>query len=337
MKTNPKNRKYFFIGLAFLLVICGLFLRIPFGITIQEPSDEVLRVVSKDKNDRVLFLSSFDDFYDNELNQWKRRVSSAVTAEEGRNEIISAASLGDKFFNHFLNSHSIGFVAVPLKSASLGQIRYKWGKFGSVNIELKTPYFEAVTGGAGDFPIVLYKVGREVKLGSEKKIDSQYSLTWDDSIRSSFYEQQNGISEDGLYNYKYTTGYENGLGVNWVYGYPTSYSGVESKTEYMQFQYRSSTEQLSSVSVSIILVAAYGPNAPDQVVRVSNNGVVTAHVLTASQPVRITLSVNSGDSIQIKNALPCRQPRFFQPDDSDLREYCFGVADIQIRPQFITS
>jgi len=333
MQINQKHRKYLFAGLAFLLVICGLFLRIPFGITIQEPSDEVLRVVSKDKNYRVLFLSSFDDFYDNELNQWKRRVSSAVTAEEGRDEIISAASLGDVFFNKFLNSHNIGFVVVPLKSASLGQIRHKWGKFGSVNIELNKPYFEAVTGSAGDFPTVLYKVGREVKPDLYTKIDSQYSLTWDDSIRSSFYEQQNGIAEDGLYNYKYTTGYENDLGVNWVYGYPTSYSGVESKTEYVQFQYLSSAEQLSEVSVLISLVAAYGSNAPDQLVKVSKNDEVTAYLLKASQPVQISISIRSGDVVQIKSVLPCRQPRYFQPDDSDLREYCFGVADIQIRPK----
>jgi hypothetical protein len=337
MKVIPKNRNPILVVLALLVVICGVSLNIPIGITILEPSDEVLRVISKDSSGRVLFLSSFDDFYENQLNQWKRRVTSAAIAEEGRDEIISAASLGDVFFNNFLNSHNIGFVVVPLKSASLGQIRYKWGKFGSVNIELKKPYFEAVTGSAGDFPTVLYKVGSEVKSDYSTKIESQYSLTWDESIRSSFYQPQSRVEKDGLYNYKYTNGYENDLGVNWVYGYPTSYSGVESKTEYMQFQYRSSAEQLSSVSVSIILVAAYGPNAPDQVVRVSSNGVVTAHVLTASQPVRITLSVNSGDSIQIKNALPCRQPRFFQPDDSDLREYCFGVADIQIRPQFITS
>ena len=251
--------------------------------------------------------------------------------EEGRDEIISAASLGDVFFNNFLNSHSISFVVVPLKSASLGQIRYKWGKFGSVNIELKMPYFEAVTGSAGDFPVVLYKVGREVKSDYKTKIDSQYSLTWDDSIRSSFYEQQNGISEDGLYNYKYTTGYENGLDVNWVYGYPTSYSGVNDKTEYVQFKYLSGSEQLSSVSISIILVAAYGPNAPDQVVRVSKNGEVDSYILTSSGPVQIAMAIKAGDTVRIQSALPCRQPQFFEPNDGDLREYCFGVDDIQIR------
>jgi hypothetical protein len=335
MKTNQKHRKFLYVGLAFLVAICGFSLRIPLGITIQEPGDEVLRVVSKNGNGRVLFLSSFDDFYDNEINQWKRRVSNAITAEEGRDEIISAASLGDAFFNNFLISHSIGHVAVPLKSASLGQIRYKWGKFGSVNIKLDKPYFEAIAGSAGDFPFVLYKVSRGGSTQHPKEIDGQYSLNWDDSIRSSFYEQQNGISEDGLYNYKYTTGYENDLGVNWVYGYPTSYSGVESKTEYVHFQYLSSSEQLKSVFVSISLVAAYGANAPDQVVKASKNDEVNSYLLSSSNPVQLTMQIKSGDVVRIQSALPCRQPRFFQPDDSDLREYCFGVADIQVRPEFI--
>jgi hypothetical protein len=321
----------------FLVVLCCVSLYAPLGITIQEPRDEVLRIASKDSNDRVLFLSSFDDFYDNELNQWKRRVTSATLAEEGIEEIISAASLGDVFFNRFLNSHSISYVMVPLKSASKGQIRYKWGKFGSVNIELKEPNFKAIAGSAGDFPFVLYKVGRYEYSRYLEEVDSQYSFTWADSIRSSFYEQQRIVEKDGLYNYKYTTSYENDLGVNWVYGYPTSYSGVNSKTEYMQFRYLSSVEQLSSVSVSINLVAAYGPNAPDQVIRVSNNDVVTAYVLTAAKPLQIVMSIKSGDIVTIKSALPCRQPRYFQPDDSDLREYCFGVADMQIRPQLMSS
>jgi hypothetical protein len=221
-----------------------------------------------------------------------------------------------------------------LNSASRGQIRYKWGKFGSVNIELKEPDFEAIAGSAGGFPFVLYKVGSNFHVRYPEEIDSQYSLTWDDSIRSSFYEQQRRVEKDGLYNYKYATSYENDLGVNWVYGYPASYSGVESKTEYVQFRYLTRNEQLSSVFISIILVAAYGPNAPDQVVKVSKNGEVTAHLLTASKPVQVTMSVESGDIIQIKAALPCRQPKYFQPDDSDLREYCFGVSDIKVRPQF---
>jgi hypothetical protein len=324
------HRKILATALIILIFVFS-FLYIPFGIDVQEPVDELLKIVSQTPNSKTLYLSSFDDYYQNDVKQYELRIGGLDFAEQGRKQIIQAASLGQDFFNDFLISHSVTHVLVPLTSAVRGEIRYKWGEFGAVRIQLIEPYFKMVTGSGGDFPLVLYQLYLGKIHNTQRVIDSEYELKWGGQVRRSFYELQSTVEEDGLYRYKYSFSYENNFDANWVYGYPTVQSGVAKKTEYVQFKYESNSPDLARVSIALTLVAAYGSNAPVQVLKVSKNQDAKSYILEALKPLVVTVEVESGDMISVRNVLPCRQPRLFQPDDLDLREYCFGITDIEVR------
>jgi hypothetical protein len=324
------HRKILATALMILIFVFS-FLYIPFGINVPEPVDELLKIVSQTPNSKTLYLSSFDDYYQNDVKQYELRIGGLDFAEQGRKQIIQAASLGQDFFNEFLNSHNVTHVLVPLTSAVRGEIRYKWGEFGAVRIKLIEPYFKMITGSGGDFPLVLYQLYLGKIHNTQRVIDPEYELKWGPQVRSSFYELQSTVEEDGLYRYKYSFSYENNLDANWVYGYPTVQSGVAKKTEYVQFKYESNSADLARVSIALTLVAAYGSNAPVQVLKVSKNQDAKSYILEASKPLVVIVEVESGDMISVQNVLPCRQPRLFQPDDLDLREYCFGVVDIEVR------
>jgi hypothetical protein len=88
---------------------------------------------------------------------------------------------------------------------------------------------------------------------------------------------------------------------------------------------------MEHVDAVITLVAAYGPLAPMQIVRVIHNGESVAYQLTADQPAVVNLRLSNGDKVRFSSVLPCRQPQTFQPGEEDWRKYCFGISDIQVR------
>ena len=316
---------------AFSLLIASNPLGVVSGINALEPDDVLMNTVGKTDNGKALFLSSFDDFYDNELNVFNRRYVGESNAEAGYVEILQAASLGDEYFNHFLNSHQITHVIVPLKSSLRGDIRYKWGEIGSIRIRLAEPYFYFVLGSSSDYPSALYEVVKQTNDQSNKAPNPSYSLNWGGSIRSSFYQLQRTMVEDGSYNYNYGLAYENGLDVSWVYGFPEKVDGTPEQTEIAEFKYVSSSSELASASVVVSLVAAYGGFAPPQTVQVNHNGKISAYVLSAGHPAEVDLQLKSGDLVQFKNVLPCRLPETFDPTAMDWHKYCFGITDIRVR------
>lgn len=88
----------------------------------------------------VLLLSSWDDVYSLEYNNyWRSEVSEDFV--EGRyDEVLDAASLGDDFFNQFLQLKGITHILVPESTSLRGQVFYKWGERGSINIDLKSRF-----------------------------------------------------------------------------------------------------------------------------------------------------------------------------------------------------
>lgn len=318
---------------VFALLIASNPMGIVSGINTLEPDDVLMNVVNKTSNGKALFLSSFDDFYDNELNVFNRRYVGESNAEAGYVEILQAASLGDEYFNHFLNSHRITHVIVPLKSSLRGDIRYKWGEIGAIQIRLAEPYFHFVLGSSSDYPSALYEVVKQTNDQSNQAPNPSYSLNWGASIRSSFYQLQRTMVEDGFYNYNYGLAYENGLDVSWVYGFPERADGTPEQTEIAEFKFVSNSSELSSASVVVSLVAAYGGFAPPQTVQVTHNGKISAYVLSAGHPAEVDLQLKSGDSVRFKNVLPCRLPETFDSGAMDWHKYCFGITDIRVRQE----
>jgi hypothetical protein len=325
------------IVIGILMALVSVVIFNPYGVATglmdSDPYYPIRSELTNTKDGKIILLSSFDDFYSIQSNEIRRRESSGEAfVERGYEEILSAASFGDEFFNGYLRSKGITHILVPLTTSERGEIRYKWGELGSIRIKLSEPYFSAIVGTAGDFPVVLYKVLGQGIDHVPQLANPSYSIKWGPDIRGEFYKVIRSQVEKGLYSYEYSKSYESGLDVNWVFSYPRSAEGLSDIPEIAEFQYQSKSPETEHVNAEITLVAAYGPLAPPQIVRVIHNGESVAYSLTATQPAVVKLQLANGDWVRFSNVLPCRQPQTFQQGEEDWRKYCFGVSDIQIRP-----
>ena len=296
-----------------------------------DPYSPILSEVTATKHGKVMLLSSFDDFYSIRSNFDLRREFGESYVERGYDKVLSAASLGDESFNAYLINKGITHVLVPLSTSQRGEIRYKWGELGSIRIRLTEPYFALVTGTAGDFPVVLYKVVTNATSKNQELDDTRYVLKWGDGVRNEFYQIIPSLEDKGMYSFEYGRSYENGLNINWVFSYPRSTDGLPDRQEIAEFQYLGRSPEMESVTAEVTLIAAYGPSAPTQIIRVIHNGVSTAQTVTASQPAVVKLKLRHGDKVRFSNVLPCRLPQTFQPGEEDWRKYCYGISDIKVR------
>jgi hypothetical protein len=323
-------------ALLLLSVTCILLVFVnPYGVATGnldiDPYSTVRREVTKTKYGKALLLSSFDDFYSIRSNFDLRREFGETHVERGYDKVLSAASLGDESFNAYLISKGVTHVLVPLSTSQRGEIRYKWGEMGSIRIQLTEPYFSLVTRTAGDFPVVLYKVIINDTSKNRGPDDTRYVLKWGDGVRNEFYQTLRSLKDKGMYSFEYGRTYENGLDINWVFSYPRSTDGLPDRQEIAEFQYLSRSPEMESVTAEVTLIAAYGPSAPTQIIRVIHNGESTAHTVTASRPAVVTLKLRNSDKVRFSNVLPCRLPQTFHAGDEDWRKYCFGISDIRVR------
>jgi hypothetical protein len=330
LKIDPKK-----IAGCFLVLVTALVLLNPYGIASGsidlDPYSPIRTEVSSASHGKLLVLSSYDDFYSIQSNDILRRETNETYSERGYGEILSAASLGNQFFNGYLHSKGITHILVPLTTSRRGEIQYRWGELGSIRIQLSEPYFAPIVTTVGDFPVVLYKVLGEGTDQIPQLDKPDYLIKWGPDIRGEFYQVIHTQVEKGLYSYEYSKSYENGLDVNWVFSYPRNTEGLSDIPEIAEFQYQGKSSVMEHVDVVITLVAAYGPLAPMQIVRVIHNGESVAYQLTADQPAVVNLRLSNGDKVRFSSVLPCRQPQTFQPGEEDWRKYCFGISDIQVR------
>jgi hypothetical protein len=84
-------------------------------------------------------------------------------------------------------------------------------------------------------------------------------------------------------------------------------------------------------SVELQFVAAYGQDAPPQVLRVEHNLRTRSVSLKAQEVATMTFEMLSGESITIRDVLGCRQGMSFAPEDQDIREFCYGLRDVKVR------
>ncbi len=307
------------------LVITCLFID-PTRATIgsrDRDSYQVIRDALKEKpNSKSIYLASYDDFYNIEPNFRLRTETNEGFVETNYNEVLSAGSLGDSFFNTYLQQHGNTHVVVPLSSAQKGMIWHKWGRLGSVSIRLTPPFFREVARTSGEFPVVLYEVLAGKSLGTSEK--SLYSLEWS-GVRKDFYELQRSIKEVGMYRYEYSKFYSDGTDVSWVL------QGVDGLTEKPEFFIRTPNLSNTSFSVEITLHAAYGGTAPTQIIRVSTLSANESVIVAAGKSAIVKLQLSRDEVVSFDNVLPCRLPSTFDASNGDQRKFCFGIGDIKVR------
>ena len=312
------------LGLLALVIAC-LFID-PVRATIgsrDRDSYQVIRDALKEKsNSKSIYLASYDDFYSIEPNFRLRAETNESFAEINYNEVLSAASLGESSFNAYLRQDGITHVVVPLSSASKREIRHKWGRLGSVSIRLNPPYFREVVQTFGEFPVVLYEVLTSKSLGTTE--NSLYSLEWS-GVRKDFYELQRSINEVGMYRYDYSKFYSDGTDVSWVM------QGTNSYTEKPEFSIHTPNLLDKPFSVEITLLAAYGGNAPTQIIRVSTSLGAQSVMVAAGKPAIVKYQLSSNELVSFDNVLPCRLPSTFDSSNGDQRRFCYGIGDIKVR------
>ena len=299
----------------------------PFGATVGFRDADSYRpmrdVLEETANSKVLYLASYDDFYSIEPNFRLRNETSEGFAEFGYESVLSAASFGDTAFNSYLFQQGFTHIVVPLSTATRGKVFYKWGRLGSVSIVLKEPFFEKVLVSQGDFPVVLYKVLYNSKQNFQSKFQG-YALVWD-GVPKSFFELNNQIQESGMYAYTYTKSYLDGPDVSWVL---QDDSGVKPNPRFVLKTPGVTNQELL---IEIKFIAAYGGNAPTQIIRVSTPTSAQALVVKAGESATVTLVVNSNQEVAFDNILPCRPADTFSPEDHDPRVFCYGISEITVR------
>jgi hypothetical protein len=97
----------------------------------------------------------------------------------------------------------------------------------------------------------------------------------------------------------------------------------------LSFMADEAPEQLFSVELQFI--AAYGENAPPQVLRIEHNSITQSVNLKAQEVATIAFEMLSGESITIRDVFGCRQGLSFAPEDQDIREFCYGLRNVKVR------
>ncbi len=317
------------MNLNWLLVGAIIFLVAdPLGILggnfSNDSYSQIRNELSKTKNAKVQLLASWDDFFSLEYNNYWRAEMNTEFVERGYAEILNAASLGDKFFNEYLNSKGVTHLLVPRSTEKNGRVVHKFGARGSIDILLGLPFFATVAHSSGPFASTLFQVAKNSQ-PIEDELEFGYLLSWV-GVGSEFYSKKNTVVEVGMYRYDYNMYYENGPDVSWFYDQTPERPG------YLQIKYESDQSQFKFVNLEIELVAAYGPNAPTHVVIVSNAQSIKAVSLTAGIPQKVAFRIADGQSIKFSNGTPCRVPSSFEPSDASLSKICFGVSAVRVTP-----
>ena len=308
-----------------LVIVCLLI--DPVGATLGVYDDVLYQpirdVLTNSPDTKYLFLASYDDLYNIKPNFQLRIETNEKFVERNYSRFLSAASLGDQELNSYLHHLSVTHVVVPLSSSENRKILHKWGNLGSIHIRLESPFFREVVRTSGEFPVVLYEV-LAVGSGLNSYQNNMYSLEWA-GVRREFYELNRKIEEVGMYGYEYNKFYTDGTDLSWVM------QGTDGHAEKPQFYIRTEDHTNRIYLVDITFHAAYGGNAPTQVIRVSNSSGSQAVTVSAGKPASLHLRLIANELVTFDNVLPCNIPNSFDPANGDPRRFCYGIGEIKIR------
>ena len=288
---------------------------------------EIQQVLKNSKSSKVLYLASYDDFYEIEPNFLRRFEINEDFAEAGYNDVLAAASLGDISFNNYLQRHGVTHVIVPEASSGRGIIFHKWATLGSISLSLSNPYFQMETASFGSFPVTLYKVldlSSSISSAHKLERDLKYSIDWND-LWDTWFGVQTRVQEVGMYAYGYSYTYVDGPDVSWVFQDPAQH--------YQPANFFISTPDTTErkFAISITFVAAYGGDAPPQTVRISTPSTTRVVSIQAGVPGKVDFIVHSNQRVVIDNVLPCRAAATFSPGDDNPLLFCYGISNFTVR------
>jgi hypothetical protein len=243
-------------------------------------------------------------------------VHGEIAAENGYDEVLAQASLGHENFMRYLRANEISHIIVPLVNAESGVVFHRWSAHGTINIDLESDSYSLILKSGGEFPLALYQVNFDENQTSSE-VSPNYSLSWS-GVRPGFYQMLRSVDERYVVNY--SRSYEEGTETSWVF-----------KGEQVRMTLNSPNAPDQEFSVEIKFIAAYGGFAPPQVLRISQESKIQVLLLKAGEPPTTTFSLRHGQSINIENILGCNKGSSFNPVDNDIREFCYGVLNVQVQ------
>jgi len=291
-----------------IIVIAGLSIIDLSPLSLKEARSaysefEGIREVLSRENSPVLYSFSPNIDAGNYLNVKSVRSSY----DQGWNTDFEVqAALGDENFASYLAFRGVTHVLIPDQEGNSGSYFAKWGLSSSIDLKFPDRFYDRVPTKPNGNPSILYKV-KEGSIDNYCLNCRRYQLDWT-GVRQAFFDPVTAsISLDQQAS-------EN---LSWVL--PAEKPSLVISTE--------STEA-SLFMVSFNLVAAYGPLAQPQIVRISSNIESKNFKVEAGSTTKAEIRVNSNSSISIRYFLPCTTPTNLDPDNPDTRQICFGITHV---------
>ena len=219
---------------------------------------------------------------------------------------MRAASLGVEELSKFLTNEGITHLLIANTGQERDRIFFRWGLGPSVDVVLEEPLFRAVAVAHGEYPATLYEV-EQVDLDGFCSECQGVRLEWE------------GVRESAINTSRH--GYVDGPGIVWILGQDQPSLRLMSSVD-SGFKYR----------VTFGVIAAYGDNAPPQILKFQTEEGVQFEKIVGGPSREISVEVGLGEELEIQSVLPCMVPAIAQLEagNQDTRELCFGVSSIKV-------
>ena len=299
-----KRRKGVVIGT--LCCITAIFLYLVLPNRDGSDSYSIIRSeISKTPNARILEVAP--DLQPRYF-PWTNQVPVAmVSADPAQDDLrfMRAASIGQSELSQYLNEQGITHLLVAPLNGARNHLFYRWSNTPSVNIRLTEPLFREVARAYGDYPASLFEVVPAETSGFCSEC-SGVEFNW------------KGIREKAIDTSRY--GYLDGPDILWILGQDRSSLSINAKTK-----------NGNGFRITFGLVAAYGGNAPPQILRFQSERGLKVVRLFPGPEVFVSIDLSEGETLHIDPALPCVIPAVAQLDlgNQDPREMCFGITSVK--------
>jgi hypothetical protein len=219
---------------------------------------------------------------------------------------MRAASLGVEELSKFLTNEGITHLLIANTGQEGDRIFFRWGLGPSVDVVLEEPLFRAVAVAHGEYPATLYEV-EQVELDGFCSECQGVRLEWE------------GVRESAIDTSRH--GYVDGPGIVWILGQDQPSLRLMSSVD-SGFKYR----------VTFGVIAAYGDNAPPQILKFQTEEGAQFEKIVGGPSREISVEVGLGEELEIQSVLPCMVPAIAQLEagNQDTRELCFGVSSIKV-------
>jgi hypothetical protein len=237
--------------------------------------------------------------------------ASSLSNDSYSDYLMLAASLGEENLAAYLKNIGVTHIVVPIDSEGNAVLRYKWEARASIEINLDDSRFRMISKSGGKNPAALIEV--RASEGDEFCTNCEpYRIEWS-GAREGFYR----FISDGKNVF-----YEDGQDLSWAH-----------PSDKPKLRVNSVWNNDSTYRLTIHFVAAFGENAPPQVLAISDGKSFHSIELVAGQGTDFQVDLKSGQEVTIQSVLPCAKVSVVDPGNPDARTLCFGITSIRVEQQ----